>query len=280
MFRSSRERNIPVLGICNVCISNLLECPQCRTKYGAKQIRSRVLEALLDSLMFECKFCDKGCKYLCHRNGISNHAYTCQFNPDLIPLCELLGWGDCNFPIDGAGGSSSEFRRSEIINHFTEVHKKLYNLGKRLVVAGRSIKTWMLGSFSEQEKCGAVLWGLNEDEHSPLFLFTLKINSVTQFLSFSCIQIWGADPMKKYRVDFSFVRSIPAPTPDSRDVLQSGIYKLNPLLIGWTLNAYSPREALYMLKSCPIGVYKPMLIDTKFGNSSQDSLCVDISLIA
>ncbi|CAL8130078.1 unnamed protein product [Orchesella dallaii] len=264
--------------VCNVCISKLTECPTCRTKYKTKRIRSRVLEALLDGQEFECKFSEKGCNHLCRRSELSNHANSCEFNTDLIPLCRLLGWGDCRFRIDACGGENSEVKRAEIVNHFLAVHQRPYSHGKHLVMAGVSIKS-ILVSSPEQRKHMALLWGMSEEENSPLFLVILNFNSATEFLSVYCIQIWGAELLKKYRVDFSFGRVTPSRNYTSTDVLKSRIHKLNPLLIAWALNVYTPGEAEYILKSCPVGIHKSILADTKFGDSFEDALYVDISLL-
>ncbi|CAL8130076.1 unnamed protein product [Orchesella dallaii] len=263
--------------VCNVCISKLTECPTCRTKYGTKRIRSRVLEALLDGQEFECKFSEKGCNHLCRRSELSNHANSCDFNTDLIPLCKLLGWGDCRFRIEACGGGNLSVRRSEIINHFLEVHQKPYSSGEHLVIGRESIKTSILGSSSEQNKHVALLRGLSDEANSPLFLVILNINSATDFLSLYCIQIWGAELLKKYRADFSFVRAGPSSNSNSnsKDGVKSRIHELNPLLITWSLNVYTPGEAKDILKSCPIGIHKSVLKDANF----DDRLHVYISLL-
>ncbi|ODM89390.1 putative E3 ubiquitin-protein ligase SINA-like 6, partial [Orchesella cincta] len=82
-------------------------------EFGGKKIRSRVLEEILDTHDFECKFKDNGCAQLCKRGELTSHANLCTFNPDTVPLCQQFGILEgCGFRL----GSVS--RAEEIIAHF------------------------------------------------------------------------------------------------------------------------------------------------------------------
>ncbi|CAL8130072.1 unnamed protein product [Orchesella dallaii] len=201
-------------------------------------------------------------------------------NSNLINLCGLLGRDDCVFKIDGNGGGYSEIRRTEIITHFTDVHKKSYGCAGKFVIGGESIKTRILECLPGQQQNISLLCSLTEEGTSPLFLVTMKICTTANSISFTCIQLWGKDTTEKYKVQFSFVNgTCSAKAPIAKDVLSNIIRKLDPLLISWTLNVYTPWEAEYVLKSCPVYINIPVLTDAKFGDNTDDNLLVEISLI-
>ncbi|CAL8130088.1 unnamed protein product [Orchesella dallaii] len=253
--------------ICNLCITKLTECPQCRTNYGAKRIRCRVLEALLNDQMFECKFNEKGCRDVCRRSDISNHTNSCQFNPDRVPLCEMLGFRDCKFGLNI--GSHSKFR-SEIISHFINIHKKPYHQrGSHAISIEKFIRTFFL-NLPGQTKHKGFFCSLTREETSPLFYVAFEINNTNEFLSLNSFHVWGKEE-KKYEVEYSFVRtSISSSTSISTD----------PLIIRWTSNVCTLREVRNnRVKRCPIHLHIPWLTDINIGDNANDTFTITISQI-
>ncbi|CAL8130102.1 unnamed protein product [Orchesella dallaii] len=268
--------------ICSSCIEKVTECPQCRTNYGAKQIRCRVLEALLDKQMFQCKYNENGCHHLCRRSDISNHANICGFNQDSIPLCSKMNWGsDCKFGVACSGGGPMS-RRADIINHLKIVHRKDLLYGTNINIKGRLIREGIQKSLvGRQEIPASLLLSLTSEGNSPLFLVVLQINRANSFISLNCIQLWGAEASKKYQVDCSIIKGVKklSQIANSNAGVKYGIDLDQPPLINWTMNVYTPREMEYLLKSCPIGINKSVLMDMKFGDKLDDRLQINISLI-
>ncbi|CAL8130086.1 unnamed protein product [Orchesella dallaii] len=266
--------------ICSVCIEKLVECPQCRTNYGARRIRCRVLEAILDDQLFECKFNENGCSHLCPRSDISNHVNSCEFNQDSIPLCSLVGlesFSDCKFRVACSGGVSKS-GKSEIIDHFKVVHQRGLRYRTNINKKGHLIKEAIQKSLTGRPMVTMDLLSLSSERTSPLFMLVMKINSANEFIALNCIQIWSADASKKYKVNCSVIKPAKSPpTANSNEAVSCGID--DPVLISWTMNVHTPRKMEYTMKSCPIGINKSVLMDIKFGDNVDDRLQIDISLI-
>jgi len=78
--------------LCGTCKSKLTQCPTCSGSLGgAEGIRSRGFEQLAETLSWECKFKDKGCKMTPSYSEKKVHEDQCQFRPLTCPRCEWTG---------------------------------------------------------------------------------------------------------------------------------------------------------------------------------------------
>ncbi|ODM98504.1 E3 ubiquitin-protein ligase Siah1 [Orchesella cincta] len=254
--------------ICSRCIVTLSICPQCRVAFEATKIRNRVLEEILDAEEFECPFKDGGCEYKCKRGDISKHAKSCDFNPGLVSLCEIIGYENCKYTL----GSSSK-SREEILAHFQTVHgcgMADYGDVKMLLdpeeLNGDDAKLLRPVIISQQH------------ETSDLFLLVGKINSPLGFISEICIQVWGnEEPVKpKYEATFSIVKRPSENNNGETYIGNSAVLKLDSLRLQWTLNVYTVEEAKYVLEATPINVPIPFLANCLTSRNTETILEVKI----
>lgn len=99
--------NDPVMTGCLhiFCRSCLQECLQVRETCPmdqSKVVPSRVLQApsnlryMLDKLHLRCPFTAHGCRQGCTRYEMENHRSVCEYNPELVIICE-----ECELPVTG-----------------------------------------------------------------------------------------------------------------------------------------------------------------------------------
>ncbi|ODM88332.1 hypothetical protein Ocin01_18350 [Orchesella cincta] len=99
-----------------------------------------------------------------------------------------------------------------------------------------------------------------------------KVNSPSGFISFMCIQLWGSNERDKYKVELSLPNVL---TTGTESGCKSSI---KPFLFRWTLNAFTVSDAAWVLKTYPINVYIPVMMDNKLADKSKNTLSIDISL--
>ncbi|ODM93282.1 Chromobox protein 5 [Orchesella cincta] len=262
--------------ICDLCISKLNRdrCPQCRTRFGRKKIRSRVLEEILDRLDFECKFKDNGCAYLCKRGEITSHANLCTFNPDTVLLCQQLGSGSCGFRL----GSVS---RAEVIQHFETGHNitiELVNTGTWFTFFDNDeILASMQNLANRKRKFGAAkvplvkfatMISLDDSETGPVLLLFGQLNRPVGFLSLFCIKVWDSErhPSDNLLVEFML----------TKDAASRSKY---PFPISGSMKVSSAKDAHLVVGATPINFSISFLEESQFGANEGDRIRVRISQI-
>ncbi|CAL8097886.1 unnamed protein product [Orchesella dallaii] len=278
--------------ICNLCIpkvpANL--CPQCRISFGLSKIRSRVLEEILDPIEYPCKFKSLGCEQLLKRWQIKRHAEACFHNPNLTPLCEKMGYQNCNFML----GSAS---RAQIISHFGTVHNCPLKLKPRILeVPGKLLMEQFRLRNKQRVPGGAsvptetpclsynILYSLiTPDEMGPLFLIFVKVNRITDSLSLLCIRVWHPEfhGSFRYRAKLQLLRSTPQSTRIvvNEDGSQAQLNNvINPFPLTWELMVYNVKEVIPLLNASLVNISISLLEQSRFGDKARDRLLIKISL--
>ncbi|CAL8097889.1 unnamed protein product [Orchesella dallaii] len=275
--------------ICHLCILKVHEglCPQCRIPYGSTKIRSLILEQILDTQQFNCKFKNFGCERILLRKEVTKHGKFCFYNPNLVPLCELMGYKKCNFLL----GLVS---RAEIIAHFENAHNCSFKCVPKwvLVIPGSVLMEPLSRKRKATSSPGGptgtiynILHALvspDQTETGPLFLVYGKVDKSAGLISLLCIQIWGPEScpypsVMMYKAEMTLTRdmaSLPSTSSAPNPILNNVI---NPFPITWKLLAYRIKEAVSILKSIPVNVSIRLLEESRFGVSIGDSLLVRIT---
>ncbi|ODM89295.1 putative E3 ubiquitin-protein ligase SINA-like 6 [Orchesella cincta] len=269
--------------ICNLCITKVRGCsicPQCRVPFGTVRIRNRLFEEMLDSQVFDCKFQELGCAYVCKRGEITTHVNSCLYNPDTVSVCEQLGIKNCTFRL----GCIS---RAEVISHFEEVHKCSFKLSPSLSL--RFNGSSFMEILSHKRKAGATrvtnpsficaITGKDTSEFSPLFLLCGKLKQSTECLSFYCLKIW--EPTlglpKQFNAVFSLFKNpslISSSSSNSASEPSTSTWtsslpnaEYNPFPICGLMRVGGIKDIRVLLKASTINIPISLLEDHRFGTN-------------
>ncbi|ODM87795.1 putative E3 ubiquitin-protein ligase SINA-like 6 [Orchesella cincta] len=243
--------------ICSICVAGISNCPQCRISYGASKIRSRILENILDGQEFECAYNEKGCRKLCKRNEMSAHNKSCTFNPNLISLCEIIGYKNCRFSVIYSS-------RTEIIAHFKSKHDATYEQGENFKILHGGFKA--VQNENIYRLWNPVLLSLGDSETSSLFLILGKVHLPRGFASWSCLHVWETNQqVQSYQASFTLQRELILSPSD------------HPKPISWTLNASTIKDVQHILEINPINIPVHIICNKFLSNEDAVILTVKIS---
>ncbi|CAL8114761.1 unnamed protein product [Orchesella dallaii] len=186
--------------VCEPCSRNLVACPQCRVPYGARKIRNRALEAILNCQEFECQFRDLGCAAKFSRKYINSHIHHCQYNVNSARICKYIGFPNCTF--------APGFNRAETIAHFRE-HGVLIRNGPVMHISIDNFSFYLDGGmdasgYPEEKRLLPTLLNLDSNGTGPLFLILSKITT-NGFMTWTCIHVWKNDESRGERCSFFIV---------------------------------------------------------------------------
>ncbi|ODM92658.1 E3 ubiquitin-protein ligase sina [Orchesella cincta] len=181
--------------ICHICIANLSTCPQCREPYGAKKIRNRILEQILDKQTFDCLHVEGGCVEKLKRQELLKHAVICPQKP--IFLCKILGYHNCNFQVHPSD-------RKRIVQHFKKRHSAQIKSTNKFCLwhADFGVATEAL----KDREWNPILLTLNNQWcKDSVFMIAGFFDSTRKSVSWRCIQLCGNDE-PNYEVEFTMVQ--------------------------------------------------------------------------
>ncbi|CAL8068170.1 unnamed protein product [Orchesella dallaii] len=185
--------------ICGFCIENLGSCPQCRQPYGTNKIRCRALEEILNTQTFDCVNKEEGCKKILKRQEIAEHADICQFDKNLVYMCQKLGYKSCNFRLKISNTSA-------IIKHFQDSHGAALETGNEVTVWHADFET-VITSAKDCTWSPVLLNLSTEDDENIVFIIVGTVDFRRDSAVWRCVQTTGTSSLqsKNYEIQLGIM---------------------------------------------------------------------------
>ncbi|ODM90284.1 hypothetical protein Ocin01_16401 [Orchesella cincta] len=208
----------------------------------------------------KCKFYDKGCRIVCNKWEYTSHANSCDFNPDLHSLCDLL-FSPCKF-------KPGCFSKAEVVFHLETKHQlPLHRTspGSWCFIPEMSFLTDLLNKKKSQSCILFGCTGCTDSNDRPLFLLVGKRNETVNSLSLAVVLVWfdpeGTDG-GSYDVEFTL--------QIGSSFISSKRYLPFPIIM--KSKVWSVKEAQLILKTGALNIPISMLEETQFGSQGGDTL--------